>query len=329
MGFFAQFTAWLNTILATYIADNTARLAAILEPAIVTLAVLYVVIWGYLQLAGKIEEPFGTGVKRLIMLAVILGVALRLWLYNDLIVDTFFRAPAELAAGLVGGEDSVTTVDRIFLAGEDAAGLLWQKAGILDGNFSFYLAGFAVHIIVALTALYAVFLFTLSRVALSILLALGPLFIALLFFESSKRFFEAWVAQLANYALITILTALVASLMLTMIAAAAEQAVAAGGGIQIAHAVRVCLAAGITFLIMRQVMPIAAGIASGLALSTFGVTSAALAWGFGGAVRGTGQFARGLTDKDTTRWDPLSRKAGYGARYLARRRWRDNAIRAR
>src|SRR5262245_10006427 len=42
MGFFAEFTAWLNRILATYVSDNTVRLASVLEPTIVTLAVLYI-----------------------------------------------------------------------------------------------------------------------------------------------------------------------------------------------------------------------------------------------------------------------------------------------
>ena len=130
-----------------------------------------------------------------------------------------------------------------------------------------------------LTAIYTIFLLTLSRIALSVLLALGPLFIALLLFDSTKRFFEAWIAQLANYAFITILTVLVAALMMTLISSAAQQAASAGGGIQIAQAVRVCMAAGLTFLVMRQVMPMAAGLASGLALSSFGLVSAALAWG--------------------------------------------------
>jgi hypothetical protein len=39
---------------------------------------------------------------------------------------------------------------------------------------------------------------------------------------------------------------------------------------------------GLTFLVMRQVMPMAAGLASGLALSSFSVVSAALTWGMGG-----------------------------------------------
>jgi type IV secretion system protein VirB6 len=96
MGFFAEFNTWLNALLMTYIGDNTARVAAVLEPAIVTLGTLYVMIWGYLNLTGQVQEPFVAGVKRLIALAVILGISLRLWLYNALLVDTFFNAPSAL-----------------------------------------------------------------------------------------------------------------------------------------------------------------------------------------------------------------------------------------
>jgi type IV secretion system protein VirB6 len=314
MGFFAEFNAWLNALLAGYIGDNTARIAAALEPAVVTLGVVYVMVWGYLQLTGQIEEPFISGVKRLITLAVILGCALELWLYNSLIVDTFFNAPAQLAAIVIGAFDPVSIIDQILFEGGDAANLLLQKGGLLDGNFAYYLAGLGVYVVVGLTAIYTIFLLALSRIALAVLLALGPLFIALLLFESSKRFFEAWLAQLANYAFVTILAVLVAALMLHVVTVAATQAVSNGGSIQIADAVRVCMAAGLTFLVMRQVMPMAAGLASGLALSSFGVVSAALAWGFGGAVRGTTQFTQGLTDSETNRWDPLARRAGYGLR---------------
>jgi type IV secretion system protein VirB6 len=331
VGFFAEFNTWLNELLAGYIGDNTARIAAALEPAVVTLGVVYVMVWGYLQLTGQIEEPFIGGVKKILVLAVILGCALNLWLYNSLIVDTFFNAPAQLGAVIVGAYDPVNIVDQILFDGGDAANLLLQKGGLLDGNFAYYLAGIGVYLIIGLTGIYAIFLLTLSRLALSVLLALGPLFIGLLLFESSKRFFEAWLAQLANYALISILTVLVAALMLHVVTVAAEQAVSTGGAIQIANGVKVCMAAGLTFLVMRQVMPMAAGLASGLALSSFGVVSAALAWGFGGALRTSRQFGRGLLDRSTHRWDPLSRQAGYALRRgltrVASTRWRENSIR--
>jgi type IV secretion system protein VirB6 len=223
----------------------------------------------------------------------------------------------------VGAFDSVGIIDNIIFTGGDAASLLIQKGGVFQGDFSYYIAGFAVYLIVGLTAIYAIFLLALSKIALSILLALGPLFLALLFFDTTKRFFESWLAQMANYAFITILTVLIAALMMTLVTSAAQAAVARGGGIQIADAVRVCMAAGLTFLVMRQVMPMAAGLASGVALNSFSTVSTLIAWGLGRSAGHTGQFARGLTDRETTRWDSLSRKAGFyvgrGARLGATR----------
>ena len=73
--------------------------------------------------------------------------------------------------------------------------------------------------------------------------------------------------------------------------------------ITIGNAAQVCVAAGLTFLIMKQVPSIAAGLASGVALSSFGAISSTIAWGLGrarGAGRHLGQFGRGLAfDRET------------------------------
>ncbi len=341
MGFFAEFDAWLTGILSRYISDNTAALAGILEPAIVTLGVFYVIVWGYLQLLGKIEEPFVEGAKRLLTLALILGLSLELWLYNDAIVDTFFSAPTALAERILAVRDPaapafqpVTVVDEIFFQGDDAASLLLAKGEIFGRDIIFYFAAFSIYVTIGLTAVYTMFLLAISRIALAVLLALGPLFMALLFFESTKRFFEAWLAQLSNYAFLTVLTVLVAALMLQVVATAAAAAVAAGGGIDIASAIKVCIATTLTFLIMRQVPAMAQGLASGIALSGFGAVGSTLrmALGMGRFVgKRAGEFSRGaFLDRDTSRWDSLSRKAGQrliGARMPRERRPRQNVLR--
>lgn len=334
MGIFTEFNTWLTALLASYIGRNVAVVSAALEPAIVTLGVIYVMVWGYLQLTGQIEEPLTAGVKRIALLAIVLGVSLRLWLYNEIIVDSFFAAPERLAAVIVGAGSPVGATQAIMDSGSESAELLIRKGSILSQNFSFYIAGMAVYAAVSMTAIYTMFLLALSRIALAVLLALGPFFFALLLFDSTRRFFESWLAQLCNYAFITILTVLVAALMLYVLGRAAENAAALGGTIQIADGIRVCIAAGLTFLVMRQVMPMAASLSSGLALHTFGITSAAVGWALGTAYRkGTrslGDFGRGLTDTTTSRWDTWSRKAGfYTRRGIGRAVSRPNQIRAR
>jgi type IV secretion system protein VirB6 len=131
----------------------------------------------------------------------------------------------------------------------------------------------------ALLCVYVMFLIALSSIALAVLLALGPLFIAMLFFEATRRFFSAWIAQLANYALITVLTVMVAALLLQLVQSYAAQTAARGSAIFTVDALNMLLIAVLVLLILRQIMPIAAGLAGGLALSSFGTVSGTLRWG--------------------------------------------------
>jgi type IV secretion system protein VirB6 len=279
MGFFETFWTWLNEQLIAYVGNNTARVATALEPAIVTLGTIYIMIWGYLQLTGRIEEPFTTGLRRILTLAVVLGVTLKMWLYNTVIVDTFYNAPAQLAAAIIGASDPVKTVDSIWEQGGAVADYLFNNGGIFLGDLSYVLAGIVVWVLMGMLCVYTMFLIALSHIALAILLALGPFFIAMLFFESTKRLFDAWLAQLTNYALITLLTILVAALLLQVVNNYATQTAARGTAILTVDAINMVLMSVLVFLFMRQVMPIASGLAGGVALNTMGTVSRAAGWG--------------------------------------------------
>ncbi len=281
MGFFATFWSWLNAQLANYIGNHTASLAAALEPAVVTFATIYVMLWGYLQLTGRLEEPVTAGLRRIVLLVVVLGGALHLWLYNTVIVDTFYNAPATLVGAVVGTSNPVATVDSIWESGGEVAGFLWSKGGVFGGDFGFYLAGALVWLLMGLLCVYTMFLIALSSIASAVLLALGPLFIVMLLFESTRRYFEAWIAQLATYALITILTVLLGTLLLQLVSSYAQQTAARGSAIVTVDALNMVLVAMVAFLLMRQVMPIAAGLAGGVAPSTFGIMSRTIGWGLG------------------------------------------------
>ena len=274
MNFFQTFWSWLNGALASYIGENTARVASILQPAVVTLGTVYVMIWGYLHLTGRIDEPFAAGVKRIVTLAVVFGVGLHLWLYNTVLVDTFYDAPTEFAAAVVGASDPVQTIDAIWNQGGAVADQLFR--GGSGWNFGFMLSGAVAWALVGLLCVYTMFLLALSSIALSVLLALGPLFVALLLFDATRRFFEAWLAQLANYALITILTVMVAALLLHLVATYAQQTAALGTSIRIDDALNMLLATVLVFLFLRQIMPIAAGLAGGVALNSLGAVRRAI-----------------------------------------------------
>ncbi|HEY3886880.1 MAG TPA: type IV secretion system protein [Vicinamibacterales bacterium] len=330
MGFFSSFWAWLNHEVASYVGDNTARLASILEPAVVTCATLYVMSWGYLHLAGKIEEPIVAGLRRLVVMALVLGVGLRLWMYNTLIVDTFYSAPAQLAASIVGSSDPVQTLDSIWDQGGAVAGHLWQRAGVWTGDFGFYLAGAVVWCFVGLLCVYAMFLLAISSIASAVLLALGPLFVALALFDSTRRIFLAWVWQLTHFALVTILTVMSASLLLRIVQSYATQTAARGAAVLTMDALDMVLVDVLIFMMLRQVMPIASAIAGGAALHTSGVVGRASRW-LGMALRTAAPAVAIAASRRSSQTGNVVRDASIPARdgrigsagEALARRWRD------
>jgi type IV secretion system protein VirB6 len=294
---FAQFWQWLSDRLTDYVSVNVAATAAAIEPAAVSLAVIYVMVWGFLHLRGAVEEPVLTGAVRIVRLVVVFGVGLRLWQYNAAIVDTFFAAPVQLASRLAGAADPVATVDTLWDRGGTVAAFLWEKGGVFNGDVGYYLAAVIVYVLMGAVCVYTLFLMALARVALAVLLAIGPLFIVLMLFDSTRRFFEAWVAQLANYALVGVLAVLVATLLMTVVEAYAVQTAAKGAAILTVDALDMLLVAGLVLLILRQVMPIAARLAGGVALASHGVMGAAAARGIG-AMRSGGSYAgRSMLDR--------------------------------
>ena len=75
MGFFETFLTWLNTQLVQSLAQNLSRVAVAIEPAAITLAIVYVMVWGYLHLSGRIEEPLLDGARRIFILVVVFMAA--------------------------------------------------------------------------------------------------------------------------------------------------------------------------------------------------------------------------------------------------------------
>jgi type IV secretion system protein VirB6 len=271
---FATFWAWLSDRLTTYISTQAANTAQALEPAAVTFGAVYVMLWGFLHLRGQIEEPITQGLVRILTLIAVFGIGLHLWLYHDLLVDTFFTAPAQFAAQLIGGAEPVKMIDQIWDHGGRVAAALWDRAGLLSGDPGFYLAALGVYLTVGLMCVYTMFLISLSRIALAVLLALGPLFIVMTLFQPTRRYFDSWISELTNYALVTILTIMLCSLMLSFVDAFAAQTAARGAEMASVDAINLVLVTALVSLVMRQVLPISARLAGGSALSTLGAWSA-------------------------------------------------------
>src|SRR5579871_1963574 len=97
-----SFFAWLTAQVNTFIASQVGNVSTLIEPAVITLAAGYVMMWGYLQLTGKIEEPLLEGGRRILILGIILVMVFRLSQNIAPLLDIFVNSPQTLAQGIVG-----------------------------------------------------------------------------------------------------------------------------------------------------------------------------------------------------------------------------------
>jgi type IV secretion system protein VirB6 len=336
--FFDVFFNWLNAQLIAYIGSTTASVARAIEPAVVTMGWIYVMLWGYFMFTGQIREPIIDGFKRIVTIALIFGIGLQLWAYNTLIVDTFFVAPEQLA-NAVGGSTTTTVgvIDGLWADGARAAGALWDRAGVLDGNFGFYFVALVMYGAVGLLSVFVGATLAIAKIMVALALSLGPVFIALLLFKPTQRFFGKWVGTMTNYALVVILIVLAARLLLQFVTGYAGQLARLGGSIQLVDTLDLIVGCVLLAIVMRQIPQMAASLSEGISISTASVVGASVNWG----LSRTGRTSLGVWDAlsggKSHRYDPLARKMGYwavqGPRAMGQALWRlarpNNSIRRR
>ena len=119
---------------------------------------------------------------------------------------------------------------------------------------------------------YAAMLIILAKIAVAILLAVGPLFILLLIFYNTKSLFDGWLRTLLNYAVIPIFVYALLALMLSIAERPLqflESNSAPNDPILTSIGVFFFISI-VSMLLLAQVMNMAASVTGGLSLSTMG-----------------------------------------------------------
>jgi type IV secretion system protein VirB6 len=272
--FYADNLKYINAVCDSYIAENTAAVARVLGPFLATMLGLYAAIWGVCLVRGLVKEAFNDFISRLLILLVVLAIGYNMANYNTLITNTFLRGPDEFIAGLArtpGQAGVVGALDTLFAQGMEIGARFWAKAGVLDGDFGAYIIAILVWAMTIVVTAYAFALMALSKVALAVLLAVGPLFFLGLLFEATAGYFNAWLRQMANYFLVPIMVVMVNLLILTLFSRAADGATAMTSTTDVAQVFPFMAMGFLSLLALASVLAIAGGLAGGVSLSSFGM----------------------------------------------------------
>ncbi len=278
----------LSNGLATYWQDVAADIIGAITPVAITLLTIYVTLWGWSMMRGVISEPITDGVGRIVRLSVITAVALNVGRYNLYLADMLWNSPDALArvvaSGYSDGNTNMQFLDNLLGQFYDMGQAYNDKANADSGvtgipDLSLWLIGQAIWVAGMLITGYAAFLLVLSKIALAILLAVGPLFILFTIFEPTKRFFDSWVGQALNYVFLVLLTAAAIKLIMAIIQIylGAPDTVAALKDPSVNQALPAIVFSIIGLLVLMQLPSMSSALGGGVAIGTLGAVN----WAYG------------------------------------------------
>lgn len=284
--------ASIDNHLIAYVTEKSRAVVVMLEPLVATGGGFFFLIQGYRHMTGAVEEPFMAFVHNVLKFGFILSTAFVAGNYNNLIVSTFQNSPIALASALsdvpLNGGGSATLSGSMGLVLDGITGQIqtiahsfWEAGSALE--LQMYLIAIGVWLFGMVLTVLVGGLIVLSKITTAVMLALGPLYISFLLFDSTKNWFVSWIGALTQFGLVAALAVGVNALILSMFSDAATDIAARGGSAEIADLVALASTGGIGFMVLRQVTGLASTLAGGLTLSTFGAGTAARMAGKGAA----------------------------------------------
>ena len=230
---------FLDERLNVFLGDRLSSVIAVVEGPLRVALVLYVLLYGYAILRGAISEPVMDFAVRSVKLAFLYALATTAAYSSFVTQPLFVYLPNALTQAISG-------------SGAPNVGAAFDLAP--------YIVAAAVLIIGALACALGFGIVMVAKLALALLVTLGPIFIAAALFDATRRYFFGWLSQAVNYLVLFALMIAIFQLVLSLVrdqwGAIEGQDPMVGGLIFIA----LCLLGAIFFL---QTPAIAAGVAGG------------------------------------------------------------------
>lgn len=258
----------------THVLNVWTEFDAVAQPIVLAVATIALAYMGYQMWTGRLRMRTDVLLPRLLRWAVILALLLNGPELYAVVYPMVTEVPEEIAKFLLaqagGGmdEDAVLgLVETVMEAGMNSASAVWQDSGYLD--LSSHFVSLLLMVTTLALAVVAMTLLMLSKLAVGILLAAGPFFLALRLLDIGKGLFEGWLRQLLTFALIPVFVYSLIGLNFVILTTAHTQLTDATltDQLTLTQIVPFILVAFANLLLLTQVMSWSGGVGGGVTLA--------------------------------------------------------------
>lgn len=222
---FEPINAQITVILTNYITVTATHVMQGIAPVLKVLIMLSFSWFAWGVMTGLIRMPVMETFKKMLRASVILSLATSIGLYNEYVSNWLWQSPDALAnlvsqtSGNGVGSSGVSfgALDQLLFDYYQRGKKFWDMATINTiPNVGFWIIACGVWFAGLVMSGYIAYLLILSKIGLAVLLGVGPIFIMLTIFDTTRKFFDAWMGQVVNFLFINMFTFAISGVMLAI-----------------------------------------------------------------------------------------------------------------
>ncbi|WP_409361219.1 type IV secretion system protein [Bartonella heixiaziensis] len=220
---FTQLFSVIDRATKTYVTDFSSKAIITVTPFVSTGLTIAFIAYGWLIIRGTIDMPVSGFLSRCLRISIITSMALTTGIYQPEITNLIKEIPSGLLSALlqepIDNNKLANLLDTAASNGFDCAGRAFEEGIFFDSDGVLY-GLFGILILLATSFLVAIggAFVLLAKIALVLLIGLGPFFIVALLWQPTYRLFEQWISQVLSYTILIVLLATVFSFMMKIFA---------------------------------------------------------------------------------------------------------------
>ena len=273
---FAWVGSQFNSILGTYVLGVVSALMAAITPIALTAMTLWVALYGWAVLRHEVSETVPTFVWKVFKIGLVLAFALQSGLYISNVANTADSLALGVATTFLPASADPSTITTPYALldkfNDDVSAQvaeIMKEAGITRLDLFLAAAVFSIGSVIFLCI--ALFVVTLSKVFLTFVVAIGPIFILCLAWRPTQRFFDSWLSMILNAVVLTWFAFFALGLS-SFMGVAMFKAIQDGGGLLegnfnvLGEAIRYCVLMILMGIICFQAPTLASALTGGAAI---------------------------------------------------------------
>lgn len=269
----------VDAMLNTLVSQTASNAILGFQLIVLTGVTLYITLAGYATISGAIEQPFKTLGKQCLKIIIIASFCMSADSYNTTVVSAIHGLESGIADILSSPDAKSDNIYQVLDKSVDSGlNVAYDMLGKASKREFFEIGQMFWDLLNALMMAVAVFLIhvpaaatiIMVKLGLSVLLGIGPIFVAALLFPITAPWFDQWFKQAMAFILEIAITMVVVSVGVALYKALFDKVIVTGADNPISSFVQIIIVAAIVFYALKKTSGLGSQLAGGI---SFGVVT--------------------------------------------------------